>query len=103
MSYVALHYVKIKSRIYMPAEIIEEALDSAVAERLLGKGAIREEAPSGSTVHETREETRHAPVTASEETAEADEEADDAALIPEINAMDGIVTKKKHSTRGRKA
>lgn len=56
MSYIALHYVKVNGRMYMPAEIIDSPVDSAVAERLIGKGAIREEAPSVSPVHEEARE-----------------------------------------------
>ena len=110
MSYIALHYVKIKNRMYLPAEIIEE-LDGAVAERLLAKGAIREEgSPAVASVQEEAQETPRPVKPAAvrkavkEKPLEApaaieEDEADDSAVIPEINALDGIIGSKKRTRK----
>lgn len=118
MAYIAIHYVNVNGKMYMPGEVIVQDMDAAQVKRLLEKGAIRKEiAPhvspeaeddgkSGArskapevTARDTEDSAEDEAEPDAEEDAEDEEceiEADaeeeyEEAEPPEIDAADSIV------------
>lgn len=89
--YTAIHYVRIGGRLYTPGEIINEAMEPQVVERLVRKGAIRPEAGEVDAMPaQTAQEGKEAAFEPEpEEVGEEDEDAAQSQLMGNLVKSSG--------------
>lgn len=98
MSYTAKHFVRIAGRMYTPGEIIDNHIPDDKLQRLLRLGAVATCATADEAVDATLTEPRDVLKDDAGENREipdgggtGEDDSDEDAEVPEIDAMDGVV------------